>query len=197
MDLLPSVSALAESFAKLPGVGPKTAERMAYAVLGMDEEDAKKFSEVLLEVKRNIHVCPRCGLFAEGEGCEICDAQDRDRSTIMVVSSFKDALAIEKSGSYKGLYHSLNGTLAPSKGVYPEDLNVDSLLERLGGVSEVVIATNPNIEGETTALYVAKRIGDRKGLKVTRLAYGLSMGSSLEYSDAVTLGKAIEGRKGI
>lgn len=197
MDLLPSISALAESFARLPGVGPKSAERMAYAVLEMDEEAVRKFSEDLLKVRQNIHVCPKCGLYAEGEGCEICDSQNRDKETIMVVSSFKDALAIEKSGSYKGLYHSLNGILAPSKGVYPEDLNVDSLLARLDGVKEVVLAMNPNIEGETTALYVAKRIGNREGLKVTRLAYGLSMGSSLEYSDAITLEKAIEGRKGI
>ncbi len=199
MDLLPSIEALKESFGQLPGIGPKSAERMAYAVLGMERNRVEEFSKRLLDVKNNIAPCPVCGLYAEGGACPVCSDDSRDKSTIMVVSSYKDALAIEKSDCYKGLYHCLNGALSPSKGVYPEDLNIAPLLARLrdGTVKEVVVATNPNLEGETTALYLSKKIGEASRVKVTRLAYGLSMGSSLEYSDAITLEKAIEGRKGL
>ncbi len=199
MENLPSIVTLASYFSRLPGVGPKSAERMAYAVLGMEGETAEGFANAIKDAKSKISRCPRCGLYEEGGACPICDDPSRDQKTLMVVTSYKDALAIEKSGSYKGLYHLLKGTLSPAKGIYPEDLGVDELLTRInnGQIEEVIVATNPTIDGETTALYLARRIEEGGKVKVSRLAYGLSMGSSLEYSDALTLEKAIEGRKDI
>lgn len=198
---LPSIEKLSEMFSRFPSVGKKSAERMAHALLAMDEEDVQDMAKAMLDAKANISKCPRCGLYKEGDTCPYCDDPSRDTSSILVVTSYKDAEAIEDSGSYKGLYHCLGGVLAPSKGVYPEDLNVVALINRLreGNVKEVILATNPNLEGETTALYVARLLEEEfgDGINVSRLAYGLSMGSSLEYSDSLTLQKALEGRKKI
>jgi recombination protein RecR len=198
MKELASISALIDSFSKLPGVGVKSAERMAYAVLAMREEDAREFATAIEAVKSKVHKCPVCGLFTEGEKCEICLDPSRDRTTIVVVSEPKDALAIEKMNNYHGLYHVLGGSISASKGIGAEDLSIDPLLLRVKteGVKEVILATNPTIDGETTALFIAKLL-EGSGVAVTRLGYGLPMGSSLDYADSLTLTKAFEGRKKI
>ncbi|MCR5490536.1 MAG: recombination mediator RecR [Bacilli bacterium] len=196
MKELPSYIALVDSFSKLPGIGTKTAERMAYAVLEMREDDALGFAEAIKDCRTNIHKCPKCGLYAEDGKCEVCDDPSRDHSTLIVVSFPKDALAFEKLNDFHGIYHVLGGVISPSKGLGADSLNIESLFERIEseGVKEVVIATNPNLEGETTALYLA-RLLQTKGVSVSRLAYGLPMGASLDYADSLTLSKALEGRK--
>ncbi len=198
MKDLPTYSALVDSFSKLPGVGTKTAERMAYAVLEMKEEDALEFSSAIKAAKEKVHKCPNCGLYAEGELCDVCNDPSRDHSTCIVVSYPKDALAFEKLNDFHGVYHVLGGVIAPSKGMGGGDLAIDSLLDRIDkeGIKEVIIATNPTLEGETTALFVA-RILEKKGVTASRLAYGLPMGASLDYADSLTLTKALEGRKKI
>ena len=196
MEKLKALIRLEESLAKLPSVGKRSAERMAYAMLNMDDDDLVEFSDAIKNLKQSIHVCPICGFLTEGENCEICDDPDRDQSILMVVSYPKDVIAFENAESYRGLYHVLNGAISVSKGASIEDLNIASLLERInnGTFKEVIIATNPTIEGETTALYIAKLIAD-KVETVTRLAYGLQMGGNLDYTDSLTLSKAVEGRR--
>ena len=196
MEKLKALIRLEESLAKLPSVGKRSAERMAYAMLNMDDDDLAEFSDAIKNLKQSIHVCPICGFLTEGENCEICDDQDRDQSVLMVVSYPKDVIAFENAESYRGLYHVLNGAISVSKGASIEDLNIASLMERInnGNFKEVIIATNPTIEGETTALYIAKLIAD-KVETVTRLAYGLQMGGNLDYTDSLTLSKAVEGRR--
>lgn len=196
MEKLKALIRLEESLAKLPSVGKRSAERMAYAMLNMDDDDLAEFSDAIKNLKQSIHVCPICGFLTEAENCEICDDPDRDQSVLMVVSYPKDVIAFENAESYRGLYHVLNGAISVSKGASIEDLNIASLLERInnGNFKEVIIATNPTIEGETTALYIAKLIAD-KVETVTRLAYGLQMGGNLDYTDALTLSKAVEGRR--
>ena len=196
MEKLKALIRLEESLAKLPSVGKRSAERMAYAMLNMDDDDLVEFSDAIKNLKQSIHVCPICGFLTEGENCEICDNPDRDQSVLMVVSYPKDVIAFENAESYRGLYHVLNGAISVSKGASIEDLNIASLLERInnGNFKEVIIATNPTIEGETTALYIAKLIAD-KVETVTRLAYGLQMGGNLDYTDSLTLSKAVEGRR--
>ena len=196
MEKLKALIRLEESLAKLPSVGKRSAERMAYAMLNMDDDDLAEFSDAIKNLKQSIHVCPICGFLTEGENCEICDDPDRDQSVLMVVSYPKDVIAFENAESYRGLYHVLNGAISVSKGASIEDLNIASLMERInnGNFKEVIIATNPTIEGETTALYIAKLIAD-KVETVTRLAYGLQMGGNLDYTDSLTLSKAVEGRR--
>ena len=196
MEKLKALIRLEESLAKLPSVGKRSAERMAYAMLNMEDDDLAEFSDAIKNLKQSIHVCPICGFLTEGENCEICDDSDRDQSVLMVVSYPKDVIAFENAESYRGLYHVLNGAISVSKGASIEDLNIASLLERInnGNFKEVIIATNPTIEGETTALYIAKLIAD-KVETVTRLAYGLQMGGNLDYTDSLTLSKAVEGRR--
>ena len=196
MKELPSFQALVDSFSKLPGIGKKSAERMAYAVLEMRQEDASAFAEAIVSAKSKIHKCPRCGLYAEGGLCEVCSDLNRNHSTCIVVSYPKDALAFEKLNDFHGVYHVLGGVIAPSKGLGPEDLQIDGLLSRIQdeGIREIILATNPTIEGETTALFLAKYL-EKTGVSVTRLAYGLPMGASLDYADSLTLSKALEGRK--
>lgn len=196
MEKLKALIRLEESLAKLPSVGKRSAERMAYAMLNMEDDDLAEFSDAIKNLKQSIHVCPICGFLTEGENCEICDDSDRDQSVLMVVSYPKDVIAFENAESYRGLYHVLNGAISVSKGASIEDLNIASLLERInnGSFKEVIIATNPTIEGETTALYIAKLIAD-KVETVTRLAYGLQMGGNLDYTDSLTLSKAVEGRR--
>lgn len=198
MKELKSVTKLIESFSRLPGVGHKSAEKMAYSVLEMADEDVEMFSEALVELKRNVHHCPICGTYTEDEVCEICSDENRDKTKIIVVSYPKDVASFEKLGVYNGRYHVLGGVLSAVNGVGINDLNIAGLEKRIkeDGVQEIITATNPTTEGETTALYLA-RILEKDNVNVTRLAYGLPMGGHLEYADSLTLSKALEGRKKI
>lgn len=184
---------LIDAFRRLPGIGYKSAERMAYQILEMKEEYREKFVEALKDVSL-LKKCKVCHNLSSTDKCEICDDPSRDESVICVVQNIKDVYAIEKSNSYRGLYHVLDGVISVKSGKLPEDLNIDSLLDRLDKVNEVIVATNPNLDGETTALFIAKLL-EGKGVKVTRLAYGLPMGGNLEYSDDVTIMKSFENRK--
>ena len=196
MEKLKALIRLEESLAKLPSVGKRSAERMAYAMLNMEDDDLAEFSDAIKNLKQSIHVCPICGFLTEEEKCEICSDNEREQDVLMVVSYPKDVIAFENAESYRGLYHVLNGVISLSKGGTIEDLNIASLIERVEAnhFKEVIIATNPTIEGETTALYIAKIIKDKVD-NVTRLAYGLQMGGNLEYTDSLTLSKAVEGRR--
>jgi len=196
MEKLKALIRLEESLAKLPSVGKRSAERMAYAMLNMEDDDLAEFSDAIKNLKQSIHVCPICGFLTEEEKCEICSDKEREQDVLMVVSYPKDVIAFENAESYHGLYHVLNGAISVSKGASIEDLNIASLLERVeqGSFKEVIIATNPTIEGETTALYLARLLAD-KVETVTRLAYGLQMGGNLDYTDSLTLSKAVEGRR--
>ena len=198
MKELKSIQKLTDAFARLPGVGHKSAEKMAYSVLEMDEEVVSTFSDALLEVKRNIHHCPKCGNYTEDEYCEICTNENRDKTKIIVVSYPRDINAFEKIKSFDGVYHVLGGVLSAVNGVGINDLNIDSLFKRIeeDDIKEVILATNPTTEGETTALYLAKLL-EGKNVNVSRLAYGLPMGGYLEYADSLTLSRALEGRKKI
>ena len=196
MKDLATLTVLIDSFAKLPGVGVKTAERMAYAVLEMGEEDALQFASAIENAKNIVHKCPNCGLYAEKDVCDVCADPKRDHSTCVVISYPKDALAFEKINDFHGVYHVLGGVIAPSKGYGAAELDIDHLLERIEneGIKEVILATNPTLEGETTALFIAKLL-EGKPVSVTRLGYGLPMGASLDYADSLTLEKALEGRR--
>lgn len=196
MEKLKALIRLEESLAKLPSVGRRSAERMAYAMLNMEDDDLVEFSDAIKNLKQSIHVCPICGFLTEGEKCVICGDSERDQDTLMIVSFPKDVIAFENAEYYRGLYHVLNGVISLSKGNGVDDLNINSLLKRLDEhhFKEVIIATNPTIEGETTALYIAKLIEGKVDV-VTRLAYGLQMGGNLDYTDALTLSKAVEGRR--
>ena len=198
MEKIKSLEVLTEQLAKLPGVGKKSAERMAYSMLLFTEEDLNDIAEAIKSLKSNIHFCPECGMITDIDGCYICDDSSRDQSTLMVVSFPKDVLSLEKSGAFNGQYHVLNGELCLSKGINPESLNIDSLLKRLdkGEIKEVIIATNPTLDGETTSMYLAKLL-EKYQINVTRLAYGLQMGGNLDYVDPLTLSKALEGRRKI
>ena len=184
---------LIDSFRRLPGIGYKSAERMAYQMLEMKEEYRDKFIESLNNIS-NLRKCSVCHNLSSSDKCEICSDSNRDTSIICVVQSIKDVFAIEKSNSYNGVYHVLDGVISVKSGKLPEDLNIDSLLNRIEGVKEVIVATNPNLDGETTALFIAKLL-ENKNIRVTRLAYGLPMGGNLEYSDDVTIMKSFENRK--
>ena len=198
MTKLKALERLQESLAKLPSVGKKSAERMAFAMLDMDDDDLLEFSDAIRELKSKIHICPVCGNITEEETCYICADKERDRTTVMVVSSPKDVMALENAEQYNGLYHVLGGTISLSKGNGVDDLNINSLINRVdeGEIKEVIIATNPTVDGETTALYLSKLL-ESKNVNVTRLAYGLPMGGNLDYADTLTLAKAIEGRRKI
>lgn len=181
---------------KLPGVGSKSAERMAYQILNMDDEDITKLATSLLDSKEKLTRCKKCGCMSEGDECEICKDSARDTKTLCVVQSTKDVYALEKVKNYNGVYHVLNGVISPSLGVTPNDLNLNKLVDRIinDEIKEVILATNPNIEGETTALYIAKLL-ENKNVEVTRLAYGLPVGASLDYADEYTLIKSLQGRR--
>lgn len=198
MEKLKSLERLEESLAKLPSVGKKSAERMAFAMLEMEDDDLVEFSEAVKNLKESIHFCPICGMLTEGEICDICKDSSRDKSTILVVSYPKDVIAFEKAEGFRGLYHVLGGTISISRGKGIEDLAIDSLLKRIKDeqIKEVIIATNPTVDGETTAMYLAKLLENYE-VNVTRIAYGLPMGGNLDYTDALTLAKAIEGRRKI
>lgn len=190
------VSRLIEEFNKLPGIGPKTAARLTYFLLRMPEEQARALAEAITAVKEKITLCSRCQNITDSDPCLICRSDDRDRTKICVVEEPLDILALERTRQYKGLYHVLHGVISPMDGIGPEELKIRELLIRLhaGGVEEVILATNPNLEGEATSMYLHKLIVPL-GIKVTRLARGLPMGGDLEYADEVTLTRALEGRQ--
>jgi recombination protein RecR len=189
---------LLDELEKLPGIGPKSAQRLAYHLLGCSKEEAETLARAITEAKEKIRFCSRCFNFSEEELCPICANESRDHSTVCVVEEPKDLAAIERTREFKGVYHVLHGAISPLDGVNPEALKIKELLERIRreNVEEVVIATNPNIEGETTAMYIAKLIKPL-GVKVTRLASGLPVGGDLDYVDEVTLGRALEARREI
>lgn len=196
MNELNTINKLIESLRRLPGIGLKSAERMAYQILDMKDEYITQFIDAMEGVKHKIGKCPICGSYTEEDICPFCSDLDRDSTTLVVVSYFKDALAFEKLKSYHGLYHILNGSLSPVKGIGINDINFSSLITRIkeGEIKEVILATNPTIEGETTALYIEK-ILEQYDVTISRLAYGLPMGAQLDYTDELTLTRAFEGRK--
>ncbi|HAW60230.1 MAG TPA: recombination protein RecR [Actinobacteria bacterium] len=192
---------LIEELTKLPGIGPKSAQRLAFHILKTDSEEAKKLAEAILLVKEKIKFCKACFNVTDQELCEYCRDSKRDGSIICVVEEPRDIVALEKTGEFKGVYHVLQGAISPIEGVGPEDVRVRELLDRLKGetqagqrVKEIILATNPNIEGEATAMYIAKLVKPL-GVRVTRIASGLPVGGDLEYADEVTLGRALEGRR--
>ena len=195
----PALEKLVEQFARLPGIGRKTAQRLAFFVLSLPEDQAETFAQAVLEAKRAIALCPICQNLTEGEGpCPICASEKRDGSVICVVADPKDVIALERGREYQGKYHVLHGVLSPMNGVGPDDLRIKELVERVaqGGVQEVIMATNPDTEGEATAMYLS-RLLKPFGVKITRLAYGIPVGSHLEYADNATLMRALEGRREI
>lgn len=185
-----------ESFMKLPGIGRKSAERLAFAVLGMPREEAVGIAQAILDLKNHSRYCSVCNNITEDEVCNICRDVTRDGSRICVVEEPSNILILEKTGIFRGRYHALLGAIAPLDGIGPEDLKIDSLMERLraGGVKEVIIATNPTVKGETTALYLSKLIKPL-GISVSRIAYGLPVGGDIEYADENTVQRALEGRR--
>ncbi|SFF16334.1 DNA replication and repair protein RecR [Bacillus sp. OV194] len=192
------ISKLIDSFMKLPGIGPKTAVRLAFFVLEMREDDVLDFGRALVNAKRNLIYCTNCFHITDRDPCMICDDSSRDRTTICVVHDSKDVIAMEKMKDFRGLYHVLHGSISPIEGIGPEDIKIAELLKRLSEdtIQEIILATDPNIEGEATAMYIA-RLLKPTGIKVTRIAHGLPVGGDLEYADEVTLSKAMEGRREI
>jgi recombination protein RecR len=190
------ISKLIDSFMKLPGIGPKTAVRLAFFVLNMKEDTVLDFAKALVNAKRNLMYCSSCGHITDKDPCYICEDERRDRTTICVVQDPKDVIAMEKMKEYNGLYHVLHGAISPMDGIGPEDIKISELLKRLqdDSIQEVILATNPNIEGEATAMYIS-RLLKPTGIKITRIAHGLPVGGDLEYADEVTLSKALEGRR--
>lgn len=189
---------LAEQFAKLPGIGMKTAQRLAYFVIGMSDEDAQAFADAIINAHSTVKECSICCNLTDSGVCPICSDDMRDPSTICVVETPKDITAFERTNEYKGVYHVLHGLISPLDGVTPEQIRIKELLDRIkkGGVKEVIMATNPTVEGEATAMYISKLLKPL-GIKVTRLAFGLPIGGTLEFADEVTLFKALENRSEI
>lgn len=198
MYAAPSIQKLLDELERLPGVGPKSAQRIAYWILNTDKAMALRLAEAIAEVKDQVRFCSQCFNYAEDELCEICRSSKRDSHTICVVSEPRDIPPLERTTVYNGLYHVLGGALSPMEGIGPNDLHIAELMKRLASedVQEVVLATNPNVEGETTATYLARLIKPL-GIRVTRLASGLPVGGDLEFADEVTLGRALEARREI
>jgi recombination protein RecR len=196
MRYAPPIARLLEELERLPGIGPKSAQRIAYWLLTAEAADAERLASAITEVKRTIHFCPVCFNFAEDDLCNVCADPVRDRTAICVVEEPRDLVAVDRTGEFRGTYHVLQGAISPMDGIGPERLRIRELIDRLapGEVTEVVIATNPNVEGETTALYLARLIKPL-GIRVTRIASGLPVGGDLEFADEVTLGRALEGRR--
>jgi recombination protein RecR len=190
------VARLLEELERLPGIGPKSAQRIAFHILKCDEEQARRLAESIIEVKETVRFCERCFNFSQEEYCDVCSDPERDRSLVCVVEEPRDIVAVERTGGFAGVYHVLQGALSPIEGIGPEQLRVQELVQRIGEdeIEEVIVATNPNVEGETTALYVA-RLLKPLGVRVTRIASGLPVGGDLEYADEVTLGRALEARR--
>jgi recombination protein RecR len=191
-----SIARLIDEFAKLPGIGPKTAQRLAFYVLNEPPEFARGLAKALVEAREKIHRCKQCYNLTDADPCNICRDPRRKRDLICVVEQPRDVIAIEKSKGYKGLYHVLHGAISPMAGIGPNELTVRELMDRLinNNYREVILATNPNVEGDATALYLARLIKP-SGIRITRLAHGLPVGASLEYADGITLTKALEGRQ--
>lgn len=196
MNATSAIQKLLDELERLPGIGPKSAQRIAYWILNEDRVDATRLAQAIIEVKDTVHFCSRCFNYAQDELCDICASSKRDQNTICVVSEPRDIPPIERTGTFSGVYHVLGGALSPLEVIGPDDLHIAELLARLNNpsVSEVILATNPNIEGETTASYLARLIKPL-GVKVSRLASGLPVGGDLEFADEVTLGRAIEARR--
>ena len=196
-DYIESLQNLAEQFGRLPGVGRKSAMRMAFAVLELSEEEARAFADTIIDAKQKIHLCPVCQNLTDRDLCPVCADLSRDRSVICVVEDARDVISLEKVREYRGMYHVLHGVISPVNGVTPDKIKLRELLERIGAddrVNEIIVATNPTVEGEATAMYIA-RLVKPLGIKVTRLAYGLPVGGNLEYADEVTLHRALDGRR--
>lgn len=193
--MYPSVlQTLIENLRKLPGVGAKTAERYAFALLNLSDEEIQTMANALIQSKSKLHFCSVCGNITDKDKCSICSDEKRDHSTICVVQDVKDVVAIERIKQFNGVYHVLHGVISTSKGIMPDDLSIEALLLRTNApIVEIILATNPTVEGEMTALYLAKRLENKVG-KITRLAHGLPMGAHMDYADELTLIKAIEGR---
>ena len=190
------ISKLVDSFTKLPGIGPKTAVRLAFFVLSMEEDDVLEFGKALVNAKRELTHCSNCGHITDKDPCNICKDPNRDNTLLCVVQDPKDVIAMEKMKDFQGRYHVLNGAISPMDGIGPEDINVTSLIERLKDeeVEELILATNPTVEGEATAMYISRLVRP-SGIRTTRIAHGLPVGGDLEYADEVTLSKALEGRR--
>ncbi len=187
---------LADQFARLPGIGGKTAQRLAFYVLGLPASEAQSFADAIVEAKRTVHTCPVCQNLTDRPVCPICEDDSRDRSIICVVAEPKDVIAMERSREFRGLYHVLHGVISPLNHVTQDDIRIKELLQRVatGGIHEIIMATNPDTEGEATAMYISRLLRPME-VKVTRLAYGVPVGSQLEYADEVTLSRALEGRQ--
>lgn len=199
MNFYPApVARLVEEFSKLPGIGSKTAQRLAFFVLNMPEGEVRNLARAIVEAKQKIGYCSTCGNLTDTDPCFICRNTSRDPSMICVVEEPRDVIAMERTREFKGVYHVLHGAISPMQGIGPDDIRIKELLQRLGkgGVIEVIVATNPNVEGEATAMYLSKLIKPL-GVKVTRIAHGIPVGGDLEYADEVTLTKALEGRREI
>lgn len=190
-----SIDKLTTQLARMPGVGRKTAQRFAYFLLSVPEEQALELADAITEARKNVHPCPLCGNYTDLEKCELCTDPNRTDAVLCVVSDPKDVMAMEKTREFNGRYHVLNGSLSPMNGIGPGQLRINELMERCNeAVQEVIIATNTDVEGEATAVYIAKLL-KAKGITVTRIAHGVPIGGNLEYTDEVTLAKALEGRR--
>ena len=192
----PSLDNLIDKFASLPGVGKKSAQRLAFHVLSLPEAEAAAFAQAILDAKHAVHCCPVCQNLTDGDKCSICSDAKRDQSVICVVAEPRDVLSFERGREYNGVYHVLHGVMSPLNRIGPDDLKISELVERVaaGNVAEVIMATNPDTEGDTTAMYIS-RLLKPFGVRVTRLAYGIPVGSNLEYADEATLSRALEGRR--
>ena len=191
-----ALDTLVEQFERIPGIGHKSAQRMAFYVLNMPEEDAKKFAASILGARQKIHHCKKCCNLTEDEYCSICSNEARDQTVVCVVEDPRDVDAFERTHEFKGTYHVLHGAISPMSGIGPDQLTIKELLNRLDGVQEVIMATNPTVEGEATAMYLS-RLLKPMGIRTTRLAYGVPVGATLEYADETTLARAMEGRRDI
>ena len=187
---------LADRFARLPGIGGKSAQRLAFHVLELPLEEAQDFADAIMAAKREVHTCPECQNLTDREVCPICDSEERDHSTVCVVAEPKDVIAMERSREFRGVYHVLHGVISPLNRISQDDIKIRELLGRVarGDIREVIMATNPDTEGEATAMYISRLLRPME-IKVTRLAYGVPVGSQLEYADEVTLSRALEGRQ--
>ncbi len=194
----PSIEKLIESFEKLPSIGHKTAVRLAFHMLDLNEEDTHDFINSIVNAKANLKYCSNCYNISDTDPCPICSSPKRDSSIICVVEDVRDIMAMERTHEFKGVYHVLHGTISPMNGIGPEDIKIKELLNRIGNedIKEIIIATNPRVEGEATAIYLSKIIKPL-GIKVTRIAHGIPVGGDLEYTDEITLSKALEGRREI
>jgi recombination protein RecR len=197
-EQIEALQKLSEQFARLPGIGRKSAMRLAFSILELSDEEAENFANTIIEAKEKVHLCPVCQSLTDKEVCSVCNDLSRDKSTIMVLEDTKAVLSMEKVREYRGLYHVLHGVISPMNGVTPDKLKIKELLSRIADdeVKEIIIATNPTVEGEATAMYLSRLLKPFE-IKITRLAYGIPVGSDLEYADEVTLYRAIEGRRDI